>query len=215
MATNIRSISIGVILIQTGNGVPTHISSKGTLFVNLDTAILYINKDGIATWETNNSGGFTLTQNQFNAITGATSPSSTNVFATISDIVSSVFTGGTVNGLTTFTAGLSATTISACTSVQTNKLVSCSGDTQISLSSGQTIFNTTLNPNIDATIDVGTSLKRFRDINTVSGTSTVWSSTVKVSTPTLDLGNDSLGNSRQITANNSIIQDDALLGGTY
>ncbi len=215
MATNIRSISIGVILIQTGNGVPTHISSKGTLFVNLDTAILYINKDGIATWETNNSGGFTLTQNQFNAITGATSPSSTNVFATISDIVSSVFTGGTVNGLTTFTAGLSATTISACTSVQTNKLVSCSGDTQISLSSGQTIFNTTLNPNLDAAIDVGTSLKRFRDINTVSGTSTVWSSTIKVSTPTLDLGNDSLGNSRQITANNSIIQDDTLLGGTY
>lgn len=215
MATNIRSISIGVILIQTGNGVPTHISSKGTLFVNLDTAILYINKDGIATWETNNSGGFTLTQNQFNAITGATSPSSTNVFATISDIVSSAFTGGTVNGLTTFTAGLSATTISACTTVQTNKLVSCSGDTQISLSSGQTIFNTNLTPNLDATIDVGTTSKRFRDINTVSGTSTVWSSTIKVSTPTLDLGNDSLGNSRQITANNSIIQDDTLLGGTY
>jgi hypothetical protein len=215
MATNIRSISIGVILIQTGNGVPTHISSKGTLFVNLDTAILYINKDGIATWETNNSGGFTLTQNQFNAITGATSPSSTNVFATISDIVSSAFTGGTVNGLTTFTAGLSATTISACTSVQTNKLISCSGDTQISLSSGQTIFNTNLTPNLDATIDVGTSSKRFRDINTVSGTSTVWTSTIKVTTPTLDLGNDSLGNLRQITANNSIIQDDALLGGTY
>ncbi len=215
MATNIRSISIGVILIQTGNGVPTHISSKGTLFVNLDTAILYINKDGIATWETNNSGGFTLTQNQFNAITGATSPSSTNVFATISDIVSSAFTGGTVNGLTTFTAGLSATTISACTSVQTNKLVSCSGDTQISLSSGQTIFNTNLTPNLDATIDVGTSFKRFRDVNTVSGTSTVWSSTIKVTTPTLDLGNDSLGNLRQITANNSIMQDDALLGGTY
>ena len=215
MATNIRSISIGVILIQTGNGVPTHISSKGTLFVNLDTAILYINKDGIATWETNNSGGFTLTQNQFNAITGATSPSSTNVFATISDIVSSVFTGGTVNGFTTFTAGLSTTTISACTTVQTNKLVSCSGDTQISLSSGQTIFNTNLTPNLDATIDVGTTSKRFRDVNTVSGTSTVWTSTIKVSTPTLDLGNDSLGNSRQITANNSIIQDDALLGGTY
>jgi|688.fasta_scaffold00015_307 hypothetical protein len=215
MATNIRSISIGVILIQNGNGVPTHISSKGTLFVNLDTAILYINKDGIATWETNNSGGFTLTQNQFNAITGATSPSSTNVFATISDIVSSAFTGGTVNGLTTFTAGLSATTISACTSVQTNKLISCSGDTQISLSSGQTIFNTNLTPNLDATIDVGTSSKRFRDINTVSGTSTVWTSTIKVTTPTLDLGNDSLGNLRQITANNSIIQDDALLGGTY
>lgn len=215
MATNIRSISIGVILIQTGNGVPTHISSKGTLFVNLDTAVLYINKDGVATWETNNSGGFTLTQNQFNAITGATSPSSTNVFATISDIVSSAFTGGTVNGFTNFIAGISATTVSACTSIQTNKIVSCSGDTQISLSSGQTIFNTTLTPNIDGAIDVGTTSKRFRDVNTVSGNSTVWTSSIKVNTPTLDLGLDSQSNLRQITADNSIIQDDALLGGTY
>ena len=215
MATNIRSISIGVILVQTGNGVPTHISSKGTLFIDLDTAILYINKDGIATWETNNSGGFTLTQNQYDAITGSTSPSSTNVFATLADLVSSAFTGGTVNGFTNFTAGLSATTISACTSVQTNKLISCSGDTQISLSNGQAIFNTNITPNVDATIDVGTTLKRFRDINTVSGTSTVWTSTIKVTTPILDLGLDSQSNSRQITANNSIIQDDALLGGTY
>ena len=31
----------------------------------------------------------------------------------------------------------------------------------------------------------------------------------------LDLGNDSQGNLRQITANNSIIQDDTLLGGSF
>jgi hypothetical protein len=31
----------------------------------------------------------------------------------------------------------------------------------------------------------------------------------------LDLGVDSLGNGRQITANNSVIQNDTLLGGVY
>jgi hypothetical protein len=64
-------------------------------------------------------------------------------------------------------------------------------------------------------IDVGSTSKRFRDINTVSGTSTVWTSSIKVNTPTLDLGNDYQGNLRQITADNSIIQNDTLLGGTY
>ena len=56
---------------------------------------------------------------------------------------------------------------------------------------------------------------RFRNINTISGTSTVWTSTDRVITPNLDLGLDSSGNTRTITANNSIIQDDCLLGGTY
>jgi hypothetical protein len=105
--------------------------------------------------------------------------------------------------------------ISACTAVITNNLISCSGDSQIHLTSGLTIFNTSIVPEIDNNIDVGTSFKRFRDINTVSGTSSVWTSTITVITPTLDLGLDSQGNLRQITANNSIIQDDILLGGTY
>lgn len=105
--------------------------------------------------------------------------------------------------------------ISACTAVITNNLISCSGDSQIHLSSGETIFNTSIVPETDDTIDVGTAFKRFRDINTVSGTSSVWTSSVTVITPNLDLGLDSLGNSRQITANNSIIQNDTLMGGTY
>jgi len=70
-------------------------------------------------------------------------------------------------------------------------------------------------PSTDNVINLGTSLKRFRNINTVSGTSTVWSATTRIYTPELDLGFDSLGNSRIINANNSIIQDDLLLGGTF
>jgi hypothetical protein len=108
-----------------------------------------------------------------------------------------------------------STIISACTSVFTNSVISCSSYSQINLYSGITEFNTNLVPDLDATIDVGTSVKRFRNINTVSGTSSVWSSTIKVTTPTLDLGDDSQGNLRQITANNSIIQDDTLLGGSF
>ena len=106
-------------------------------------------------------------------------------------------------------------TISACTAVFTNNIVSCSGDSQIHLTSGSTIFNTSIVPESDANIDAGIPLKRFRSINTVSGTSTVWTSTVTVITPTLDLGLDSQGNLRQITADNSVIQNDTLLGGTY
>ena len=108
-----------------------------------------------------------------------------------------------------------STIVSACTGVFTNTIYSCSGDSQINLFSGVTQFNTNIEPNTDATIDVGTPIKRFRNINTVSGTSTIWTSTIKVTTPTLDLGNDSQGNLRQITANNSIIQDDTLLGGNF
>ncbi len=107
------------------------------------------------------------------------------------------------------------TIVSACTAVYTNSVISCSGDSQINLYSGLTEFNTNLTPKNDATIDAGTPIKRFRNINTVSGTSSVWTSTIKVSTPTLDLGYDSEGNLRQITANSSVIQDDTLQGGTY
>jgi hypothetical protein len=49
MAINIESLPVGIYM-QSGNGVPTHISPKGTEYTDLDTAIVYINKDGIATW---------------------------------------------------------------------------------------------------------------------------------------------------------------------
>ncbi len=110
---------------------------------------------------------------------------------------------------------LNQETLSACTAIYTNEIVSCSGDTVVFLSSGETIFNTSIKPVNDGTIDIGTPSKRFRDINTISGTTTVWSATTSVTTPTLDLGLDTLNNSRIINANNSIIQDDTLFGGVY
>jgi hypothetical protein len=106
-------------------------------------------------------------------------------------------------------------TLSACTAIYTNELISCSGDSIVFLSSGETIFNTSITPLTDGTIDVGVPSRRFRDINTISGTSTVWTSTISVTTPTLNLGLDSLSNNRIINADNSIIQDDTLNGGTF
>ena len=70
-------------------------------------------------------------------------------------------------------------------------------------------------PVTDNTINLGTPIKRFRDINTVSGTTTVWAATTRVYTPELDLGLDSLGNQRTITANNSVIENDTLNGGSF
>jgi len=108
-----------------------------------------------------------------------------------------------------------SSTITACTAVFTNEIVSCDSDSQISLLSGETVFSTSILPLIDSTIDFGVPIRRFRNINTVSGTSTVWTSTLKIITPILDLGIDSSGYTRQITADNSVIAYDELNGGNY
>ena len=105
--------------------------------------------------------------------------------------------------------------ISACTAVYTDAIIICSGNSQILMSSGETVFNTNIVPTTDSSIDIGDPIRRFRNINTVSGVSTVWTSTTSVTTAMLDLGLDSSGNTRQITANNSIIQNDILDGDTY
>ena len=70
-------------------------------------------------------------------------------------------------------------------------------------------------PFTDNTQKLGTPVKRFRSINTYSGTTSIWSATTRVITPSLELGLDSLNNVRTINANNSIIQDDTLIGGSY
>jgi hypothetical protein len=82
------------------------------------------------------------------------------------------------------------------------------------LSTGITVHND-VKPIDDGTIDLGTPVKRFRDINTISGTTTYWTATYRVSTPRLNLGTDNLGHPREITADNSIIQNDILSGGIY
>lgn len=123
-------------------------------------------------------------------------------------------------------------TISACTAIFTNEIISCSGDTEIMLSTGNIIFNGNLYTDDDLTasninvgssilpiqdniVNIGTPLKRFRDINVYSGVTSIWSATTVVHSPILDLGLDSMGNTRILTADSSILDSDILLGGSY
>lgn len=105
--------------------------------------------------------------------------------------------------------------ISACTAVYTNRLISCDDNGNTIFLSDKVEVSRSIVPLIDAMNDLGTPNLRFRNINTVSGTSSVWRSTQKVITPEIDLGLDSQGNPRVITANNSIIQNDNINGGLY
>jgi hypothetical protein len=109
--------------------------------------------------------------------------------------------------------------ISACTAVITNELLSCSGNTSISMSTGEIDINASVVPTTDATADLGTALKRFRQINTVSGNTTYWSfnsaggNTLNINT--IDLGYDSGGDHRILTADSSILLGDTLDAGNY
>ena len=105
--------------------------------------------------------------------------------------------------------------ISGCTGVYTNNVISCDDDNTYIILTDKIEPSKSIIPLLDDSINLGEQNIRFREINTVSGNSTVWSSTEKIITPELDLGLDSLGNDRIITANNSILQNDILLGGTY
>ena len=98
--------------------------------------------------------------------------------------------------------------VSACTAIYTNRLISCDDDGTTIFLSDKIEVSKSIVPLIDAMNDLGVPSLRFRNINTLSGVSSVWTSTEKVITPEIDLGLDSLGNSRIITANNSIIQNE-------
>lgn len=95
-----------------------------------------------------------------------------------------------------------------------NQINSCDFDTSIVLGE-EIVINSSLVPEIDESIDLGSTFKRYRELNVVSGQSVVWNSSISVSTPNLDLGFDSEGDARIITADNSILKNDNLIGGAY
>jgi hypothetical protein len=102
-----------------------------------------------------------------------------------------------------------------CSAYTTNLIFSCDGSKTFTFDGTTITPHKDIIPISDGVINIGTQVKRFRDVNTISGTSTVWTSTNVVNTPNLNLGLDSDGNQRIITANNSVIVDDILFGGTY
>jgi hypothetical protein len=105
--------------------------------------------------------------------------------------------------------------ISACTGVFVTEIISCDGNTSMLFSTDYIVVEGGIIPDVDGTRDLGLPNRRFRDVNTISGTSTVWTSTQVVNTPNLNLGLDADGNQRNITADSSVIQDDILNGGNF
>ena len=122
------------------------------------------------------------------------------------------FTGGTINGNLVVNGDI--INCSSGATLYTETILPCQSGVTIS---GIVTFypNPRVEPTSDDFVTLGTSSRRFRDVNTVSGNSSYWTSSVIIYTPILDLGIDLSGNTRQITANNSIIQDDIIFGGFY
>lgn len=56
-STVINSVFLGPIWLQSGYGTPDHMGIKGTIYIDLDTAIEYINKDSFTTWDEVGGGG--------------------------------------------------------------------------------------------------------------------------------------------------------------
>lgn len=111
-------------------------------------------------------------------------------------------------------------TVSACTGFFTNLIISCDApDTQIGLDVSEITVSKPLVPVVDGITDLGLPLKRFRQLNTVSGTSTYWTSTNarinSLTVDTVDLGFDSNGDHRILTANSSVLNFDILKAGNY
>jgi hypothetical protein len=168
------------------------------------------------------SSGYTQFNNNIlvnNSISGSTIFSGgTNLYDIIISAITendvyltgATFSGGTLvlsrndnqNILATFTGNTSGECIS---DLYVTNIYGCSPIT----------LHNDLEPFIDSGIGLGSIIKRFREVNTLSGTSTLWTASTSITTAALELGLDSSGNTRTITANNSIIQNDILRGGSY
>ena len=132
--------------------------------------------------------------------------------------------GGVLFGINTYSnlagnpfTGASSTGKIGINIVTPTEALHVSGNTLINgqLTADTINATTSILPTQDITVNIGTPTNRFREVNTYSGTTTIWSATTIIYSPTLDLGLDSLGNSRILTANSSILDTDTLLGGSY
>lgn len=121
MGVLITTVDVGDVVVQGGHGAPSHIATRGTLYVDFDSGTEYINKDGAYTWAAQIDGSFSgltaittfdtyVTGGTFNPSTGTATftNNSGNTFSVTGFSIS--FTGGTFTGATVFTGGLTANT---------------------------------------------------------------------------------------------------------
>lgn len=124
---------------------------------------------------------------------------------------SNQFTGGTVSGNLIVNGDI--INCDTGSTIYTENIEAC--ESGVTINQAITVYPTDILPTSDNLIGFGSPIRRFRDVNTVSGTSTVWTATGVVYTPMVHLGQDLSGETRIITAENSIIEDDILNGGNY
>ena len=75
---------------------------------------------------------------------------------------------------------------------------------------GDTVYaNTLIEPILDNTVDVGTSFKRFRSLNTVNGVAVNFTASTRMTTPEIVLGTTT------ITENNIVLSGYTLEGGSW
>jgi len=91
--SNLRSKTLGDILIQSGQGTPDHIASKGSFYTNETTGIIHSNLDGISGWTSLNTVSFGDMYILANAT--QTTISSTNVWVPTTGLT---WTAGSNNG---------------------------------------------------------------------------------------------------------------------
>jgi len=169
MATNIRSNEIGGIYIQSGNGIPSHLSPIGGLFIDVNVPNGYLSY-GNGNWRDISGSGST----GFDVyVTGGTYSNGTATYTNNTGGTFSIngfltgnylsLSGGTVTGLTNFTNGLSANTLSANT-INVNDYVDfATGASNPSNIAGRTYYSNADNsltykpitPLMDVSVNIG------------------------------------------------------------
>ena len=209
MSQNIQETRLVPISIQSGSGVPTHLSPIGTLYFDSVSGNQFINKDGLVHWayfhDTDKFGNVDV------FVSGGTYSASTLTFTNttggtfnISGITSgggSTFTGGTITGATTFTGGLTANVFSATTYQNLPSDVFVTGGTY---SNGTSIFTN----NTGGTFSV-TGLTTPFTGGTVTGST---SFTGGLSATTVSGGTYYSGGT---TLKSAILNNTGVSGGTY
>lgn len=126
-----------------------------------------------------------------------------------------------VEPIATVVQSLTANTIVTGSLTIEDDLYNCSSGSTAFFNTISACTDNTINvganlvPTVDNTFDVGTPIRRYREVNTVNGMSSIWASTVRVVTPEVTLGYDSMGELRILNANSSILQNDVINGGSY